>query len=289
MTKTFKEIMDFETEDSTLMIVDGLNLAFRWKARITKSDTHPIQKDFSDEYLGVIKSLQKSYKAGKVIIACDFGYSTYRVNLFPGYKQDRRDRYATATEQEQELFKQFVSEFSKTLDKLNTVSKWKVLRYKGVEADDIAAHICNNIKFYGLKKIWLVSSDKDWSLLVTPDVSQFSYVTRKEITFDNWDEHHNCEIDEYISIKCLQGGEDGIPGIYGIGPTRALALVNKYGSAKDIYEALPLSGTAQYIKNLNESGETIPLNYKLMDLVTHCDEAIGPHLEDLRKEVESYL
>jgi DNA polymerase-1 len=162
--------------------------------------------------------------------------------------------------------------------------------FPGVEADDIAAHICTNIDKYKLKMIWLASSDKDWSLLVTPDISQFSYVTREEITFDNWNDHHECEIPEYISIKCLQGDVgDHIPGIHGIGPKRALALLNKYGSAMDIYKMLPLVGASQYIKNLNESGDTIPRNYQLMDLVNICDLAIEPHLESLKLKLEKYI
>jgi DNA polymerase-1 len=287
--KTFKEIQEFETDGGTVLIVDSLNLAFRWKARPSKQDEFPIQKDFSEDYLSVIRSLQKSYKASKVILACDGG-SNYRRSIYPEYKQNRRDKYADATEVEQQLFEKFQEEFKKVLDRLNQVSKWLVIRISGVEADDIAAHICVNMNAYNINKIWLASSDKDWSLLVTPDISQFSYVTRKEITFDNWNDHYECEIPEYISVKCLQGDAgDGVPGIYGIGPKRAIALVNKYGSAMDIYNALPIKGTSQYIKNLNESGETIPRNYQLMDLINQCDLAIGPHLEDLKFKLKEYL
>lgn len=286
--KSFKEIQEFQTDSGTLLIIDSLNLAFRWKARISKQDEYPIQKDFSDEYIGVVRSLQKSYKAEKVILACDAG-SNYRRALYPDYKQNRRDKYATASEYEQKLYEQFQEEFKKTVDKLSN-TKWLVLKFPGVEADDIAAHICINIKNYNLNKIWLASSDKDWSLLITPDVSQFSYVTRKEITFDNFDEHYECEIDEYIDVKCLQGDAgDNVPGIYGVGPKRAIALINKYGSAMDIYRSLPLAGSAQYIKNLNESGDTIPRNHKLMDLVNICDLAIEPHLDTLKDKLNNYL
>ena len=60
-----------------------------------------------------------------------------------------------------------------------------MLRYEGVEADDIAAHIVRYKEHYGANKIWLISSDRDWDLMIGPKVSRFSYVTRKEITNEN--------------------------------------------------------------------------------------------------------
>lgn len=149
-----------------------------------------------------------------------------------------------------------------------------LFRYNKVEADDIAAYLVQELK--DTHNIWLISSDKDWELLVCDTVSKFSYVTRKETTTNNWNQHHECTPEEYISIKCLQGDSgDNIKGIEGIGPKRALDLVKQYGSAFDIHAALPIQSKYKYIKALNESGDTLLTNYKLMDLVTYCHEAIG--------------
>ena len=65
--KTFKQ---FERTEKTLMIVDALNLAFRYK--------HSGTKDFAEDYLRTIESLAKSYRAQHVIIAADQGSSSYR-------------------------------------------------------------------------------------------------------------------------------------------------------------------------------------------------------------------
>ena len=46
----------------------------------------------------------------------------------------------------------------------------------------LAAHLSKKEKRYGLERIWLVSSDRDWDLLVQENVGRFSYVTRKEVT-----------------------------------------------------------------------------------------------------------
>ena len=49
---------------------------------------------------------------------------------------------------------------------------------------------------------WLISSDKDWDLLINDNsIKIFSTVTRKETTVGNWDEHYDFEIPDYINIQ----------------------------------------------------------------------------------------
>ena len=47
--KTFKEMQEIETDIGTVLIIDALNLAFRWKARPSKVDEFPIQKEFVED------------------------------------------------------------------------------------------------------------------------------------------------------------------------------------------------------------------------------------------------
>jgi 5'-3' exonuclease len=167
-----------------------------------------------------------------------------------------------------------------------------VARFLGVEADDIAAYIVSKRKQFKLSQIWLISSDADWDLLVAEGVSRFSYVTRKEVTNDTWHDKYEFDIDDYISIKCLMGDSgDNVPGVPGVGPKKALDLVRTYGSTYDIAASLPISSKYKYIQNLNEFGkENLLLNYQLMDLVTHCEEAIGPeNTKKLDILLEEYL
>lgn len=280
--KTFKQIN--ETDDSCLMIVDSLNLAFRYK--------HSGATDFALDYMRTVDSLKKSYKATKLIIAGDMGSSSYRKAIYPAYKQNRKDKYETQTESEKLAFEMFFEEFHSILDMYDQEGKYPVARYQGVEADDIAAYICSKKSKYNLNQIWLISSDKDWDLLVKPGVSRFSYVTRKEITEENWQTHYDCTQDEYISIKCLMGDSgDNVMGVSGVGPKRALQLVQDYGSCYDLIAALPISSKYKYITALNEFGaENLILNYKLMDLETFCEDAIGTdNCVKLDKLLDEYL
>ena len=264
MTKSFNEVNSYN--DTTLMVVDALNLAFRYK--------HAKSHDFAEDYVKVIDSLKKSYKAGKVIITCDQGSSSYRKEIYPEYKQNRSDKYADQTPEEALEFEMFFEEFNRAVELV--AEKYPVLRFDKVEADDIAAYIVKQIPQYAVDEVWLISSDKDWDLLINEQVNRFSYVTRKEVTHDNWNEHYDCEPEQYISIKCLMGDSgDNVKGVEGIGPKRAAELVREFGSALDIVASLPIASKYKYIQSLNKNADTIMLNYQLMDLVTFCEDAIG--------------
>jgi len=261
MAKSFKEIIAGDKD--TIMVLDALNLAFRYK--------HQKKRHYAEDYINTVHSLAHSYKASEVIIACDKGSSSYRKALLPDYKGNRKEKYAKQTEQEAKEFSLFLEDFEETVALLE--QHFKVFRFQGVEADDIAAYITQ----VSDKNIWLISSDKDWDLLVNDRVSRFSYVTRKEITKDNWSEHYEVDRSEYISFKCLTGDAgDNVPGVPGVGPKRAVGLIEQYGSAFDIADQLPLSSKYKYIQSLNEFGaDAIYKNYELMDLITYSAEAIG--------------
>ncbi len=263
-----------------ILVVDALNLAFRWK--------HQGRTDFRYDYLQTIRSLAKSYDCERIIITADWGSSSYRKAIAPDYKQNRKDKYAEQSEEERIAFEEFFEEFEAGLELLE--EDYPVLRYKGVEADDIAAHLVRHKEKYDLENIWLISSDRDWDLLIQENVSRFSYVTRKEVRLDNWREHYEIPPEQYISLKCLTGDKgDNVPGIPGIGPKRAVQLIRDYGDAMDIYNAIPINSQYKYIQELNQNAEQLLVNYELMDLMSYCDDAIGQeNISDISRRVHGY-
>jgi len=264
-------------DTNSTLVVDALNLAFRWK--------HQGRTDFRYEYQSTVKSLAKSYDCRDIIITADWGSSTYRKEISPEYKQNRKDKFAEQSEEERIAFEEFFEEFEAALDVLE--EDYPVLRYRGVEADDVAAHLVKHKDKYNLEYIWLISSDRDWDLLIQEKVGRFSYVTRKEVRLDNWNEHYEVAPEEYISMKCLTGDKgDNVPGIPGIGPKRAVQLIRDYGDAMDIYNATPIESRYKYIQALNENAEQLLVNYELMDLMTYCDDAIGQdNIEDIGRKL----
>ena len=267
--------------NGNLLIVDGLNLAFRWK--------HQGNLDFEHDYVRTVKSLAKSYDCGEVVVLGDGG-STYRKELYPEYKQNRKDRYAEQTPEEEAEFLEFLQEFGVTMNKCK-YEGFLTLKYQGVEADDIAALICQNRENLGIENIWLISSDKDWDLLVDENISRFSTVTRKETTVHNWDEHYDFDPSYYLTFKCLTGDKgDNVPGVAGIGPKRATQMIEQYGDIFDIMASLPIDGKYKYIQNLNEFGsDALELNIKLMDLSFDTENAVRGHGQEIIGLVENYV
>ncbi len=272
-----------ELEPHTALVVDCLNLGFRWK--------HSGDTDFLDSYVRTVDSLRKSYKAAKVILTCDSGSSSYRKSIYPDYKQNRKDKFDQQTPEEQLAFERFFTEFNRVMDHYKNSSKYPLFRFEKCEADDIGAYIVKHRKKFNIDKVVLISSDRDWDLLVCEDVMRFSYVTRKEVTLENWNEHYEYNPADHISIKCLTGDSgDNIPGVAGIGPKKAQALVSQYGSTWDIIANLPISSRYKYVQNLNEFGaDNLMLNYQLMDLLEFCEEALGPtNCETINNTLKNY-
>jgi 5'-3' exonuclease len=275
MSKGFNDLGFGTLDENTVLVVDALNLAFRYK--------HKRQRNFAADYLRTIDSLAGSYGCSKVIMCADKGKSAYRLSIDPEYKGNRDAKYKTQTEEEKEQFLEFLEDFEKALELVGTVHP--VLRCQGIEADDLMAVLTQLKK--PETKIWIISTDKDMDQLVSDTVSRWTYISAKvkEVTVDTFEEAHGCTPEEYISIKVLQGDSgDNVPGIPGIGPKRAQTLLKGYGSAFDIYDAMPLPGKLKYIQALNDSGDRIMLNYQLMDL-EFSKEAVGEYLPQVQELV----
>jgi|TARA_B110000914_G_scaffold224556_1_gene242607 DNA polymerase-1 len=272
-----------QVQNGNLLIVDGLNVAFRWK--------HSKQLEYKHDYVRTVESLAKSYDCGNIVVLADGG-STYRKRLSPDYKANRSDKYAEQTAQEKAEFAQFMGEFKNAFTQLEKRGHLTI-RQDGLEADDLAAWIVGKKAEFGIGQIWMVSSDRDWDLLIQDGVSRFSTVTRKEITLDNWEDHYDVEPSMYLTQKCLAGDTgDNVPGISGIGPKRAVALIEQYGDLFDIYNACPISSKYKFIQSLNENAERLLLNAELMDLVSYSEQALieaEMNLEDLSSKILEYL
>lgn len=280
--------LDNYIEPLNLMIVDVMNLSFRFKPRATKFTpknmsefTEPMQASvkntlakMGEEMLKTIYSLAKSYNVKDIILVGDCKGSTYRKEIYPEYKANREERYANQSEVEAWMAKEYFQALDAAYELM--YKALPLFRFKGIEADDLAAYFTLQLK-EAYPQVWLISTDQDWLQLLDDTVSQFSYITRKEYRKSTLFEDVNVDSPEqYAMLKCLQGDSgDNIKGVQDIGPKRGYAIIKDYSSILDLIDALPIEGKQKYIQRLNESAELLFRNYQLMNLVDFHETAIG--------------
>ena len=267
MTKSWNDLADLQSPDyeayNNLLLIDANNLSYRWLQR-------PNYSSFGDDFIRTIQSLSKSYEAKRTVVCFDFGKSYYRMDMHDEYKGTRKK---PQDEEEAKKYEEFFAVLNSLPDELDE----EVLKFRGVEADDILAYMVK--KYEQTDKydhIWIVSSDRDLYQLVSEKTSIFNIFGRREITNSTMNEDMNISPELYLLSRYIEGDKsDNILGIEGIGPKRAQALAKEYKTLPNLLEALPIKGRAKYIQNLNAGKTTLIRNEKLINLRRYCEEAIS--------------
>ena len=264
MTKSWNDLADLQEPDystyNNLLIIDANNLSYRWLQR-------PNYASFGADFIRTIQSLAKSYEAARTIVCFDFGKSYYRMNMHEEYKGTRKKP------QEEEEIKKY-EDFFAVLNSLPEELDEEVLKFRGVEADDVLAWITQNVSDR-YDHTWVVSSDRDLYQLVDENISIFNIFGRKEVTLQTMQEDFEVTPSEYMLSRIIEGDKsDNILGIEGIGPKRAQALAREYKTLDNLLEALPIKGRSKYIQNLNAGPDKLIHNEKLINLKKYCLEAI---------------
>ena len=264
MTKSWNDLADLQEPDysnyNNLLIVDANNLSYRWLQR-------PNYDSFGADFIRTIQSLSKSYEAARTIVCFDFGKSYYRMDMHEEYKGTRKKP------QEEEEIKKYEAFFA-VLNDLPDQLDEEVLKFRGVEADDILAWITQNVS-EKYDHTWIISSDKDLIQLVDENVSIFNIFGRREVTKQSLYEDLGLVPSEFMLSRIIEGDKsDNIIGIEGIGPKRAQTLAKEYKTLPSLLDAIPIKGRAKYIQNLNAGVDTLIRNEKLINLKKYCEDAI---------------
>src|SRR5210317_802116 len=264
MTKSWNDLADLQEPDystyNNLLIIDANNLSYRWLQRANYAS-------FYADFIRTIQSLAKSYEAARTIVCFDFGKSYYRMDMHDEYKGTRKK---PQDEEEAKKYEEFFAVLNALPDQLDD----EVLKFRGVEADDILAWITQNISDR-YDHTWIVSSDRDLYQLIDNNVSVFNIFSRKEITLQTLEDDFEITPDLYMLSRIIEGDKsDNILGIEGIGPKRAQALAKEYNTLDNLIAALPIKGRSKYIQNLNAGKEQLIRNEKLINLKAYCVDAI---------------
>jgi len=161
-----------EDENQHIVVLDGHNLIFRTvfiaHAENKKQKTEdPGFIYWKHVFLSELKFMVEKHKPTRFIIVFDSKLGSWRKNIYPEYKANRK----IARELSKVDFKEFFKVSNPFLKDLKDVfCNLEILEFDGIEGDDIVAVLCQNFK----EKITIISTDKDFhQLQVFKNVKQY--------------------------------------------------------------------------------------------------------------------
>ena len=197
-------------------------------------------------FAGFLAGFLEQVKPQHVAVAFDESLtSSFRNEIFPDYKANREAPPA-------ELSKQF--EFCRTLVQALELADFSSERF---EADDLIGTLAARMRACGFE-IVVMSADKDLAQLLEPGDMLWDYARNRR--------HQHADVQKWLGVEPHQVADwlalagdavDNIPGVPGIGPKTAAALLAAFGSLPEIYHqiesvtALKLRGAAR-VQRLRE-------------------------------------
>ncbi len=252
------------TQDArpTLFLLDGMALIYRayyalMPARMQTKAGFPTGAAFG--FTNTLIKLIENYAPTYIAVAFDSKEKTFRHEKYPDYKANR-------PLPPDELLMQ--------LEKIyNIVQGYgiKTLKLPGYEADDIMGSLAK--KFEPECDIFLVTPDKDFAQLVSEHIHILK-PAKDDDTFERYGrqevkEKYGVYPEQFIDMLTLMGdSSDNIPGVDGVGPKTAAALINEYGSLDMLLKNAHLIKKAKLRDNLLKAKNQLQLSRFLVTIKT---------------------
>jgi DNA polymerase-1 len=249
-----------------LLLVDGHHLFHRTYNALPRSivglDGAPVQGVYG--FAGAFLKLLRRFEPSHVCVPFDPPSPPFRRLLFPDYRTGR----PRGTPEEVANFDVQVAQTQQALDHLGV----PYVMPEGFEADDAIGTLAARASSAGLPTT-IVSGDRDLLQLVGPLVTVFmpkgqeGELHTTDLVLERW----GVRPDQFPYLKALIGDpSDQIPGVPGIGPRTAAALLAQYGSIDAIYAALP-ELPPRHAALLTAHRDRVQLNLRLVTIVTDLD------------------
>jgi DNA polymerase-1 len=239
-----------------LFLIDGYAQIFRCYYApfqpLTAPDGEPTKATyvFTNMLLQIIREQKPDYLA----MALDTSDETvFRREIDPAYKANREP----APED-------LIPQIDRVIEVVES-QEIPILRVPGFEADDLIATVCEKLAGEDVE-IAIVSKDKDLEQLLTDRVRLFDPGKGEFIGPQELREKKGYGPASAIEIQTLSGDTtDNIPGVKGVGPKKALDLINKYGSARAVIDHAD-ELTPAMSKNVREFAPSIDVTRQLVTL-----------------------
>jgi 5'-3' exonuclease len=241
---------------------------------MTDADGQPVNALYGfGRFLG---DLLEEARPDHVAVAFDESLATsFRNEIYPAYKKNREPAPP-------DLKRQFG--LCRELCRLLGVAEFGSPTH---EADDIIGTIATRLRAAGHRAV-LVTRDKDLAQLVRDGDHYWDYAGARRFAYAEIEGQFGVRPERMADFLALTGDSvDNIPGVPGIGPKTAAALLMAFASLEEIYEgldrvgALPVRGAAKLAEKLRAHREAAYLARQLT--VIACDMPLDFDLEALRR------
>jgi 5'-3' exonuclease len=218
--------------------------------------------------------LLEEAKPAHIAVAFDESLSSsFRNEIFPAYKANREPAPP-------ELKRQFA--WCRQLCRLLGVAEFSSPTH---EADDIIGTIATRFRERGHSSV-LVTRDKDLAQLIRDGDAYWDYAGERRYGYDDIEGQFGVRPERMADFLALTGDTvDNIPGIPGVGPKTAAALLREFASLEEIYEGLekvpqlPIRGAGKLPSRLREHREAAFFARRLTTIA--CDMPIDVTAESL--------
>ena len=211
-----------------LILIDGSGFIFRAFHALppmTRPDGTPVNAVFG--FTNMLARLLKDHTGTHIAVIFDAGRLTFRNRLYEPYKAHRPPAPP-------ELIPQFA-----LVREATEAFGVPAIELADWEADDLIAAYALAAEQRGWRAT-IVSSDKDLMQLIRPGIAMMDPLKQKPIGAAEVMEKFGVSPDKVIEVQALIGdSSDNVPGIPGIGPKGAAALIAEFGDLEAVLAAAP--------------------------------------------------
>jgi DNA polymerase-1 len=250
-------------ETKKLFLLDALALIYRAHFAFTKTpriNSKGINTSVPFGFTNTLLEVLQKQKPTHIGVAFDTSAPTFRDELFEAYKATRQET--------PEDIRYGLPKVKEILKGFNI----PILEIDGYEADDIIGTLARQAEQQGFE-VFMMTPDKDFGQLVTPHIKLYKPafmgnaidILGPEEVCRKW---NISRVEQVTDMLGLMGdASDNIPGVPGIGPKTAAALIQQYGSIENILQHVDeLKGKQQEL--LKQYGEQALLSKKLATIIT---------------------
>jgi DNA polymerase-1 len=243
------------TDAPSFCLIDASGYVFRaYHAIRGMSNSEGMATNALFGYVNMLQKTVKDLNPSHVAVVMDPVGKSFRHDLYPDYKANR----PPAPEDLKEQFP--------FIGPLTTALGFRIVVAEGFEADDLIATLAREGAAAGHNMV-VVSADKDLTQLVTDQVRMYDSMKDKWWTREAVQERFGVPPEQIRDLLAIMGdASDNIPGVRGIGPKGAAALLAQFGSLEAVLDGVDQVTAKKQRENLMEYRAQALLSQTLVSL-----------------------